>query len=843
MPPPGRFAPQFEPASPRAPVGTILPFARDTQSAVNQPPNATAIVNALSRMRESAADQSALPGLAGPPAATLPARLRTRGPSPRLMALRQNGLTAMAEQGAALLRQVGQGALSADDAASAFTNALRASPFSGNATGQLQAGFIKGLGATQNTKQIFRPRIPARPSPVPVQSLADERASPAPGSERLPPHTNEVRVTSSTVTRTAAPAPSAVQTRATDLPDAIAEPAEMETTSVEDLVRRDLELVANTGVGLPGLSFEEVSEALGRKRASDWRRTRHVVSTLAWNLNGLESLPASRIERRVAALKPDPGDRGFELRQKLWQRGRALADNILRKREEDPAASVGSLSSVQAARTRFEREPTAENSVALSEALIDAQSAADVPEGRLSPVTVDAASQWAQVVLREAGRDRPAVIQTLAARLQQIHGIHADLALDAIARHWADDPDATAMSRFLAERMDDVLIRPRDLSNAQAGDNRTVRPRPAEIGLDGDGRPAGEPSLDPLFRGDREQAADIAEAQRTPVEVRDTEGNFIRGAPIGEALDLSGQIRDSDPIGSENRLILGFRDRRGVAQRTDPGKHVVLFDDVSSRWLVFNRMFEVDEFDRAGVFPFGANSRTGEFDLAVPGFVQASINAARLPRDVLDGRVDLNSNDGIARTLDLATLGQTGTFARQAGRVAARRATNRDPQLEQLQQRRHPTAAELGVPDGSQEPLRNPFARSTGKPDTLAANRARTLAKNRANSKLQEMANDTRLENSRFFEKSAAQVTMDVDVPGMGSVRIRMDHVGETRSGRMVMFESKASKTAPLTNNQKLAFPQIAISGAWIAGKKSEQLGNVKRVPPGRVRVLRPREK
>ncbi len=212
MPPRRRFAPQFEPTSPRTAVGTVLPFARDTPTPVNQTLNATAIVNALKRMRESAAEQSALPGLVDPPAAAVPARLRTRGPSPRLTALRQNGLTAMAEQGAALLRQVGQGALSADAAASAFSSALRSSPFSGNATGQLQAGFIKGLGATQNPKQTFRPRIPARPSFAPVQvqppsvdqnspALPDQplvpprsgdvRAAPAPGSERLPPHAED----------------------------------------------------------------------------------------------------------------------------------------------------------------------------------------------------------------------------------------------------------------------------------------------------------------------------------------------------------------------------------------------------------------------------------------------------------------------------------------------------------------------------------------------------------------------------------------------------------------------------------------------------------------------------
>lgn len=209
MPPPGRFAPQFEPTSPQAPVGTILPFARDTQAAVNQTPNATAIVNALKRMRESAAEPSALPGLANPTTAAVPARPRTRAPSPRLTALRQNGLIAMAEQGAALLRQVGQGALSADDAAFTFAAALRSSPFSGKATGQLSKLFSENLGTVQTPKQTFSPRMPSRPSPAPVQSLADEmpqalsdkllvpppsgdmRAVPSPGSERPPPHAED----------------------------------------------------------------------------------------------------------------------------------------------------------------------------------------------------------------------------------------------------------------------------------------------------------------------------------------------------------------------------------------------------------------------------------------------------------------------------------------------------------------------------------------------------------------------------------------------------------------------------------------------------------------------------
>jgi hypothetical protein len=55
--------------------------------------------------------------------------------------------------------------------------------------------------------------------------------------------------------------------------------------------------------------------------------------------------------------------------------------------------------------------------------------------------------------------------------------------------------------------------------------------------------------------------------------------------------------------------------------------------------------------------------------------------------------------------------------------------------------------------------------------------------------------------------------------------------------------ECKASETAPLTRNQKRAFPEIEQSGGRIMGKGKPGFPGGTQIPPTRVEILRPPQK
>ena len=60
-------------------------------------------------------------------------------------------------------------------------------------------------------------------------------------------------------------------------------------------------------------------------------------------------------------------------------------------------------------------------------------------------------------------------------------------------------------------------------------------------------------------------------------------------------------------------------------------------------------------------------------------------------------------------------------------------------------------------------------------------------------------------------------------------------------NGNVVINEYKSSLTAPLTSNQKIAFPEIFESGATVVGKGKGIFSGGYQIPPGtKVTIIRP---
>ncbi|SDZ55546.1 S-type pyocin domain-containing protein [Pseudomonas sp. NFIX28] len=90
---------------------------------------------------------------------------------------------------------------------------------------------------------------------------------------------------------------------------------------------------------------------------------------------------------------------------------------------------------------------------------------------------------------------------------------------------------------------------------------------------------------------------------------------------------------------------------------------------------------------------------------------------------------------------------------------------------------------------------------------------------------------------SEEMKESGQQVTVKTE----SGTRTRLDMIGRDSDGTIACVECKASETAPLTKNQKKAFPEIEKSGGVIVGKGKPGFPGGTVIPPTHVDILRPK--
>ncbi len=88
-------------------------------------------------------------------------------------------------------------------------------------------------------------------------------------------------------------------------------------------------------------------------------------------------------------------------------------------------------------------------------------------------------------------------------------------------------------------------------------------------------------------------------------------------------------------------------------------------------------------------------------------------------------------------------------------------------------------------------------------------------------------------------QDKASQVTIEV----ADGTRTRVDFV-QSSEGKITLLEAKSSQKAPLTSNQKKAYPQIEKAGGTVKGKKGTVVGlpHEQRIPPTKVEIIRPED-
>jgi len=92
------------------------------------------------------------------------------------------------------------------------------------------------------------------------------------------------------------------------------------------------------------------------------------------------------------------------------------------------------------------------------------------------------------------------------------------------------------------------------------------------------------------------------------------------------------------------------------------------------------------------------------------------------------------------------------------------------------------------------------------------SSKADVLAQNRASGRAFEQQEFAKFSSQN--NKAVEQITVKTPT----GVKTRVDAIGVDANGNVVINEYKSSLAAPLTNNQKIAFPEIYGSGATVVG-------------------------
>ncbi len=89
------------------------------------------------------------------------------------------------------------------------------------------------------------------------------------------------------------------------------------------------------------------------------------------------------------------------------------------------------------------------------------------------------------------------------------------------------------------------------------------------------------------------------------------------------------------------------------------------------------------------------------------------------------------------------------------------------------------------------------------------------------------------------LQKTQSRVVQQVTVKTQSGTRTRINLMGRDANGNIVCTKCKASATAPLTKNQRAAFPEMQHDGV-VVGKGKQGFPGGNQIPPFKVNIVRP---
>lgn len=114
----------------------------------------------------------------------------------------------------------------------------------------------------------------------------------------------------------------------------------IETARVKQLVIDDVASIGASGQGITpdegGLDAATVEAALGPEGLLAWQQSREAAADQWRATNGMESQSEAQILARIDAIKPKPGEPGYEQSAATWAAARKRAGEIIDERAKDP---------------------------------------------------------------------------------------------------------------------------------------------------------------------------------------------------------------------------------------------------------------------------------------------------------------------------------------------------------------------------------------------------------------------------------------------------------------------------------------------------------------------------
>lgn len=125
-------------------------------------------------------------------------------------------------------------------------------------------------------------------------------------------------------------------------------------SGVSAQIAQDLQSMEKTGVGLEGLTPQQVVQAVGPQRAAEWETQRNLAKQYHETFAGSDVAPQAELNQRIDALRPKGGEPDFIERNKVYEKARKQANAITEERETDPAAAADRHSVVKVVRDAAE---------------------------------------------------------------------------------------------------------------------------------------------------------------------------------------------------------------------------------------------------------------------------------------------------------------------------------------------------------------------------------------------------------------------------------------------------------------------------------------------------------
>jgi hypothetical protein len=343
--------------------------------------------------------------------------------------MKQSAATAVQAQGALLEKQAYAIGVNADGDAQLAAISSRAMTVIDSAAA---AGGITAAQAVREKQEIVRRLVQARfdgvfdalKTPAEKQAFAEKMASPETRDEllkKLPLDDYHSLVARYKL----------MARQAAEQADAT---SRVEQQKMKRLVDDDIASLAATGKGVAvgglALAHDEVASVLGPEAADQWQAARQKASQIFAATDGLARLTPQQIGERLKSFEPQAGAPGFADAADVFDKATRVANNILRRRADDPAAAVDeAFPDLQDSALR--KDPAA-----LVRARMDHQAALDIPELARQPLTNAEAMRYAdRLKLYQGTQDGlEEAAKGLTTELGQAFGDYADEALAQVLR-------------------------------------------------------------------------------------------------------------------------------------------------------------------------------------------------------------------------------------------------------------------------------------------------------------------------------------------------------------------------------------------------------------------------